>query len=228
MSQALRIEVRTPDDARGIASAVSPLVWGDAPATDAVDIVLPGGEIEGLQLQLGSPMDPRLLRVTVRGGGTTLHSAKIALAGAEIVLEDLVLDGPPTAGETLRLQARTSVELTRVTVRGQRPAEPHPGARQATGLRIEAVAAGVVAALTDLTASGNTASPLFTFTGQGGGSFREVRIVRGRFDENAGPELQLGPVDTVRVEESVRTGGKGPFAASASPRTVILSEPVER
>lgn len=222
----LRLEVRTAGDAAALASAASPLIHGDAPSTDAVEIVLPGGVLDGAILKLGSALDPRRLRIVVRGQGTVVRNGALHLAGVDVVVEDLVLDGGPASGEALRLQAERDVRLAGVTFVGHRAAERAPGPRTRTGLRVEALGPAATATLDRVTGVGN-ATPI-RFTGQPGGRFREVALRGCRFADSTSPVLALGPVDALRVEETVRLGGEGAFAAAESPRTLVLTEPEER
>jgi hypothetical protein len=224
----VRIVVADAAAAGTALAAAGPLVHGDAPADDRVDIELPGGILENATLQLGSVYDRRRLHVTVHGNGTTLRTGRLHLVGATITVADVRIEGAPDDAEPVRLHACDALTLDRVVITGLRAPRRGPGTLARAGVRLEALARPspgppTRATLSRLVVEDNT-GPILRFSGQAHARFGDVAVIASRFARNDAPEVVLGPVDVFRVEATVRAG-TGAFAVATSSRTLILSEP---
>lgn len=217
----MRIVIRDALSAGAALAGAQPLVHGES-ADDRVEIVLPGGVFEGATLQLGSVHDPRRLHVTVRGNGTILRRCRLHIVGASVIVEDVRIEESPP-GEAMRLSASEEIRIERVAIVGLRAPLAGPGTRLRSGVRLEALGPSTRAVLNQLVVEDNT-GPILQFSGQPRARFAEVAILASRFNRNEAPELRLGPVDVLRVEDTVRAGD-GAFAVVSSGRTLVLSEP---
>lgn len=217
----MRIAIRDALSAGAALAGAQPLVHGES-ADDRVEIVLPGGVFEDATLQLGSVHDPRRLHVTVRGNGTILRRCRLHIYGASVIVEDVRIE-ESAEGEAVRLSASEAIRIERVAIVGLRAWPARPGTRVRSGVRLEALGPATRAVLNDMVLEDNT-GPILQFSGQPRARFAEVAILASRFNRNESPEVRLGPVDVLRVEETVRAGD-GAFAVVSSARTLVLSEP---